>query len=128
MLWQAYCDGYANHCGKQFADWSAAYRRFSQNRISNATLFQTVINKVVEKQSNSDYVVADMNDTLIRKRGKKIPGTGWKRDPLGSAFHANFVWGQGFLQISLCLSKLDKIWNYNSDKCFYFFINQQQQA
>jgi hypothetical protein len=29
----------------------------------------------------------------IRKRGRKISGTAWKRDPLGPAWHTNFVWG-----------------------------------
>jgi hypothetical protein len=44
-----------------------------------------------------------MDDTLVRKRGRKVHGTGWKRDPLGPAFCSNFVWGQRFLQISAAL-------------------------
>lgn len=44
-----------------------------------------------------------MDDTIVRKRGKKIPGTGWKRDPLGPHFCTNFVWGQRFLQMSAAL-------------------------
>ena len=44
-----------------------------------------------------------MQDTLVRKRGKKVHGTGWKRDPLGPPFHTNFVWGQRFLQLSAAL-------------------------
>lgn len=44
-----------------------------------------------------------MDDTLIRKRGRKVYGTGWKRDPLGPSFCSNFVWGQRFLQISAAL-------------------------
>ena len=44
-----------------------------------------------------------MDDTLIRKRGRKVHGTGWKRDPLGPHFHTNFVWGQRFLQLSAAL-------------------------
>ena len=39
----------------------------------------------------------------IRKRGRKVYGTGWKRDPLGPRFRNNFVWGQRFLQMSAAL-------------------------
>lgn len=48
-------------------------------------------------------IVAHMDDTLIKKTGKKIPGTAWRRDPLGPAFHPNFIWGQRFIQLSLAL-------------------------
>jgi hypothetical protein len=44
-----------------------------------------------------------MDDTLMRKRGRKVDGAGWKRDPLGPAFCTNFVWGQRFLQVSAAL-------------------------
>ncbi len=44
-----------------------------------------------------------MDDTLIRKRGRHVYGSGWKRDPLGPPFRTNFVWGQRFLQISAAL-------------------------
>ena len=44
-----------------------------------------------------------MDDTLIRKRGRKVYGTSWKRDPLGPPFRTNFVWGQRFLQLSAAL-------------------------
>ena len=37
-----------------------------------------------------------MDDTLIRKRGHKVYGAAWRRDPLGPAFNTNFVWGQRF--------------------------------
>jgi hypothetical protein len=48
-----------------------------------------------------------MDDTLIRKRGRKISGAAWKRDPLGPAWHTNFVWGQRFLQLSAALPERD---------------------
>ena len=44
-----------------------------------------------------------MDDTLVRKRGRKVYGTSWKRDPLGPPFCTNFVWGQRFLQLSAAL-------------------------
>ena len=46
-------------------------------------------------------IVAALDDTIIRKRGRKIAGTGWKRDPLGPHFCNNFIWAQRFVQLSL---------------------------
>lgn len=57
--------------------------------------------KIVE---NQEYIVSHLDDTLIHKVGKKIPGTSWRRDPLGPPFHTNFIWGQRFIQVSLALS------------------------
>ena len=90
--------------GKQFTDWSSTYRIFTKDRIQVNELFKVVTNIVVEHQTNSSFIFGHLDDTLIRKTGKKIPGTSWKRDPLGPPFHTNFVWGQRFLQISLSLA------------------------
>jgi len=49
-----------------------------------------------------------MDDTIIKKTGRHIPGTSWRRDPLGPAFHTNFIWGQRFLQISMALPEREK--------------------
>jgi hypothetical protein len=48
-------------------------------------------------------VVALLDDTLIRKRGHRIAGTSWRRDPWGPHFVDNFIWASRFLQISLAL-------------------------
>ncbi len=45
-------------------------------------------------------VVAAVDDTLVRKRGTKIAGVSWRRDPLGPAFATNFIRAQRLLQIS----------------------------
>jgi hypothetical protein len=44
-----------------------------------------------------------MDDTLLRKSGKKIPGCAWRRDPMGPKFKTNLVWSQRFFQISAAL-------------------------
>jgi hypothetical protein len=44
-----------------------------------------------------------MDDTILKKTGRKVHGTGWRRDPLGPPFQANFIWGQRFIQISMAL-------------------------
>lgn len=89
--------------GKQFQDWSSTYRLFEKDRINLKELFAPALNGVLNNLDEQEPLFAMMDDTLVRKRGRKISGTGWKRDPLGPAFHANFVWGQRYLQISAAL-------------------------
>ena len=79
---------------EQFVDWSAAYRLFANERINKDALFAPVRNTVAQRLQPDEPMVVMMDDTLVRKRGRKIPGTGWKRDPLGPHFCTNFVWGQ----------------------------------
>jgi hypothetical protein len=64
---------------------------------------------VCERLIDNEALVVMMDDTLIRKRGRKVYGTGWKRDPLGPHFSTNFVWGQRFLQMSAALPDADCI-------------------
>lgn len=87
---------------QQFEDWSAAYRLFEKERIDRSALFAPAINAVVERLTDKPLVVM-IDDTLIRKRGTKVYGAGWKRDPLGPHFRTNFVWGQRYLQVSAAL-------------------------
>lgn len=88
---------------QQFTDWSAAYRIFERQRFDTEALFAPVRQEVVERIGKEEPLVVMMDDTLIRKRGHKVHGTGWKRDPLGPSFCTNFVWGQRFLQVSAAL-------------------------
>lgn len=66
-------------------------------------LFDGVRQKTINILPDTKRIVAHLDDTVIRKRGRKIPGTSWSRDPLGPAFHTNFIWAQRFIQISLAL-------------------------
>ena len=88
---------------QQFEDWTAAYRIFSKARIDKAVLFAPARQAVIESLEDDEPLTVIMDDTLIRKRGRKVYGANWKRDPLGPPFHTNFVWGQRFLQMSAAL-------------------------
>ena len=79
---------------EQFVDWSAAYRLFANERINKDALFAPVRNTVAQRLQPDEPMVVMMDDTLVRKRGRKIPGTGWKRDPLGPHFCTNLVRSQ----------------------------------
>lgn len=89
--------------GQQFFDWSAAYRLFSKARFDIGGLFAVARRAVVEQLPADQPFIAMLDDTLLRKRGRKIAGTSWHRDPLGPHFCNNFIWAQRFLQISAAL-------------------------
>lgn len=90
--------------GKQFLDWTAVYQLFIHEKRMDIGKFFEVSSEVCLKHLAADQMlVAHMDDTIIRKVGRKVFGTSWRRDPLGPAFHTNFVWGQRFIQISLSM-------------------------
>jgi hypothetical protein len=91
---------------QQFNDWSAAYRLFERQRFDTKALFAPLCKEVVGRLGHEEPLVVMMDDTMIRKRGRKVHGAGWKRDPLGPPFRTNFVWGQRYLQISAALPDL----------------------
>jgi hypothetical protein len=95
--------GLITTAGGQFADWSADFRLFEDERFDPASLFRVARQTVEEHLDAQAPLVAFMDDTLLRKRGRKVEGTSWRRDPLGPPFHSNFVWGQRFLQLSAAL-------------------------
>jgi hypothetical protein len=45
--------------------------------------------------------VVGLDDTGIKRSGKKIKSARWLRDPLSPPFRTNLMWGQRFLQASL---------------------------
>lgn len=89
--------------GRQFMDWTAAYQIFWGSRMNTDKFFEVATKVCLEQLSPGQLIVAHMDDTVLRKVGKTIYGTGWRRDPLGPAFHTNFIWAQRFIQISLSL-------------------------
>jgi hypothetical protein len=89
--------------GRQFVDWTAAYQLFWGSRMNTDQLFEVATKVCLEQLSPKQLIVAHLDDTVLRKVGKKIHGTCWRRDPLGPAFHTNFIWAQRFIQISLSL-------------------------
>jgi hypothetical protein len=85
-------------------DWSDDYRLFSQTQWDPkrllAPLFQQMVGPAVAR---AQTVYVGQDDTLLRKAGKRIPGTSWARDPLGPPFQVNLVWAQRFVQTSVLL-------------------------
>ncbi|MEI7501483.1 MAG: transposase [Bacteroidota bacterium] len=95
--------GMLTSSGKQFMDWSSAYRLFSMQRLDTDSLFNTVRGELLQQLPERLAIVAHMDDTILKKTGRFIPGASWRRDPLGPPFQTNLIWGQRFLQISMAL-------------------------
>jgi hypothetical protein len=94
--------------GQQFRDWSANYRVFEQERIDVTALFSAVIAGTLETLPKGAPLVGAIDDTLVRKKGRRIAGTSWRRDPLGPKFTPNFIWASRFLQLSLAMPEKAK--------------------
>jgi hypothetical protein len=86
--------------GTQHQDWTADYRLYSKDRVNEDALFGQARGSLLKHLPNDQPLVVALDDTLVRKTGKKIFGSGWKRDPLGPPFQTNLVHGQRYLQLS----------------------------
>lgn len=96
--------GMLTGCGQQFQDWTAAYRLFDGDRMDIARFFSVIRKELAGKHLSEQMpIYAHMDDTNTRKRGRKVAGASWQRDPLGPPFHTNFIWGQRFIQLSISL-------------------------
>ena len=90
--------------GMQYVDWSADYRLYGHERIDCESIFSQVRREVCAMNDCRPLVVA-MDDSLLRKTGKKIPGVKYARDPMGPPFRTNFVRGQRVIQLSAAVSE-----------------------
>ena len=90
--------------GRQFVDWTADYRLYSKERIDCADVFGQVREEVCMLNDRKCLITA-LDDSLLRKTGRKMPGVKYARDPMGPPFHVNFVRGQRVIQMSAAVSE-----------------------
>lgn len=86
--------------GRQFQDWSPDYNLYAKQRIEPGRIFRQIRTELETLRDPSQPMVVALDDTILRKTGKRIPGTAYRRDPLGPPFHLNLVWAQRILQLS----------------------------
>lgn len=86
--------------GRQDRDWSADYKLHSRANWNTQDLFQPVLQQAARLCDDSLLVVA-MDDTRIRKTGRKILTAFYQRDPLSPKFRFNLMWGLRFLHFAL---------------------------
>lgn len=90
--------------GKQFSDWSADYSLYSKDRVREEVIFNEVRKDVESLATASRPLCVSLDDTILRKTGKTIPGAAWRKDPLGPPFNLNLVWAQRRLQLSAAVA------------------------
>jgi hypothetical protein len=90
--------------GRQFVDWTADYRMYSKERIDWEAIFGQIREEVYALNKEKLLITA-LDDSLLRKTGKKIPGVKFARDPMGPPFQVNFVRGQRVIQMSAAISE-----------------------
>lgn len=86
--------------GRQHQDWSADYKLHSRAGWKAQDLFQPILQQAARFCDDSLLVVA-MDDTRIRKTGRKILTAFYQLDPLSPKFRFNLMWGLRFLHFSL---------------------------
>ncbi len=84
-------------------DWSADYRLYSRGRCRVDKLFESIRDEVAGRLEAKADLVTATDDSLLRKRGSKIHGVRFQRDPLSPPFHVNLVRGLRVLQTSAAL-------------------------
>jgi DDE superfamily endonuclease len=93
--------------GQLQADWSADYRLYSRSRIDPAELFGQVRRGAQASLAAEEPLTVAMDDSILRKSGRQIPGVGYRRDPLSPPFHVNLVRGMRFVQLSALVRQPD---------------------
>jgi hypothetical protein len=84
-------------------DWNQFYRLYTKRRLDIEAFERALLQQLVQELPADAPVVLLIDDTQLRKSGKKIPGTKWQHDKLGPKFNVNLIWGQRFLQVSMAI-------------------------
>jgi hypothetical protein len=91
--------------GRQFQDWTADYRVCSQSPWNPRELFDPILDALAELLSGPEApVLAALDDTMVKKTGRKIPGVAIGRDPMSPPFHVNLCYGLRFVQASVLVA------------------------
>lgn len=93
--------GMIRAAGRDQQDWSADYRVFSKGRFDPNHIFPIIIEQLLSYVPEGEPLVIPIDDTNVRKSGRKIPGVAYRRDPMSPAFRANLIPAQRFIQASL---------------------------
>jgi len=87
--------------GRQWRNWTADYRFFSQRRWDAQALFDRVLEQLPALLSPTQPLLVALDDTPCRKTGKRIRAAKILRDPLSPAYHTNLCRALRFLQAAL---------------------------
>ncbi|MGH9630489.1 MAG: transposase [Bryobacteraceae bacterium] len=95
--------------GRQFQDWSADYRVCSRSPWEPRQLFDVVLDHLPGLLPSAQApVFAALDDTILKKTGRRIPGVKILRDPMSPPFRVNLCYGLRFVQVSVLVSPHDQ--------------------
>jgi DDE superfamily endonuclease len=83
-------------------DGSAEYRLQARSEWQEQALFDALLPTALVHCAGR-FVPVALDDTRLKKTGKRIPTAFYQRDPLSPPFHVNLPWGLRFLQASVLL-------------------------
>jgi hypothetical protein len=87
--------------GRQFQGGSADYRVCSRAPWDPRQWFDAVLDHLPQLLPSPEApVFAALDDTLLKKTGRRIPGVKILRDPMSPPFHVNLCSGLRFVQVS----------------------------
>jgi len=93
--------------GRQFQDWTADYRVWSQSPWEGRELFNPILDALPSLLGSAEQpVLAALDDTMAKKTGRRIPGVAIGRDPMSPPFHVNLCYGLRFVQVSVLVTPL----------------------
>lgn len=81
-------------------DWTADYRFYAEHHFDEDKVFAQIRGQIEARLPAQAPLVVAMDDSLLRKTGRKISGVRYLRDPMSPPFHVNFVRGLRVLQLS----------------------------
>jgi hypothetical protein len=88
--------------GREQQDGSADYKLHARADWEEQALFDALLPAALA-HCPGRFVPVALDDTRLKKTGKRIPTAFWQRDPLSPPFRINLQWGLRFLQASLLL-------------------------
>ncbi|RQW06391.1 hypothetical protein EH223_02380 [candidate division KSB1 bacterium] len=89
---------------EQHKDWSADYKLFSRGEWSVPSMFFQVLKEGASHSHwDENAIVVAMDDTAIKKTGKKIAPVRTLRDPMSPPYHVNLMSAIRFIQASMII-------------------------
>lgn len=94
--------------GLEDEDWSSAYKVFSRSKWNDSDLFEPILEETTSYFTDN-YISVAVDETKIKKTGKRVPFTQYYLDPLSPPFHPNFLYGHRIMQFSALLPLYQQI-------------------
>ena len=63
-------------------------------------IFRCILGEVEALRDPAEPLVVALDDTILLKTGRKIPGAAYRKDPLGPPFHINLIWAERVVQVA----------------------------